>query len=202
MISISSRSFVFSALLIGLLPSTFAQPAAESPPTSKPEKRTPTTDEVTGAIADEITERFQGDRAKFLHFLREQGKTVRDYHRETASRLAQTSKASPQGVEAKDEQVHVRLIQLNRREAETDDQLVGRGNDVLAKLKAGEAFSELAKQLSDDVKRSKGGDWGWMKRSDFKKDFEEVAFGLRKGGVSQPIIKPEGCFILFVEDRR
>jgi peptidyl-prolyl cis-trans isomerase SurA len=52
------------------------------------------------------------------------------------------------------------------------------------------------------MKRSKGGDWGWMKRSDFKKEFSDPAFDLKKGEASAPILLPEGAFILFAEERK
>ena len=41
--------------------------------------------------------------------------------------------------------------------------------------------------------RAKGGDWGWQKRSDFKKEFSEPLFALKKGEVSDAIILPEGA---------
>jgi peptidyl-prolyl cis-trans isomerase SurA len=201
MIPVSPRFFAIAAMLIGLAPTALGQAAAENP-APRVEKPAPSASEVDGAIADEIATRFQSDRTKFLSFLREQGKTMREYRRETEARLSRAGAVSPTVAEAKDERVHLRLIQLNRREAETDDQLLARGKEVMAKIKAGEAFADVAKVQSDDLKRAHGGDWGWLKRTDFRTDFASVAFGLKKGEVSEPILKPEGCFLLFVEDRR
>ena len=60
----------------------------------------------------------------------------------------------------------------------------------------------MAKEYSKDARKSKGGDWGWMKRSDFKKEFSDPAFALKKGESSQAVLLPEGCFLLFAEDRK
>jgi peptidyl-prolyl cis-trans isomerase SurA len=73
---------------------------------------------------------------------------------------------------------------------------------VLARFKAGEKFEDLAKEFSKDMRRSKGGDWGWQKRSDFRKEFSEVAFDLKLNEASKPILLPEGAFILFAEERK
>ena len=65
-----------------------------------------------------------------------------------------------------------------------------------------EEIEDLAKEFSNDMKRSKGGDWGWMKRSDFKKEFSDPAFTLKKGEASNVILLPEGAFLLYAEDRK
>ena len=41
-----------------------------------------------------------------------------------------------------------------------------------------------------------------MRRSDFKTEFSEVAFNLKPGEASEPLLLPEGCFLLFVEERK
>jgi peptidyl-prolyl cis-trans isomerase SurA len=98
--------------------------------------------------------------------------------------------------------VHLRLIQLTRTDTETDATLTEKGNQILTRIKGGEKFEELAKEFSNDMKRAKGGDWGWMKRSDFKKEFSDPAFQLKKGETSNLILLPEGAFILYAEDRK
>jgi peptidyl-prolyl cis-trans isomerase SurA len=35
-----------------------------------------------------------------------------------------------------------------------------------------------------------------------RKEFSDVLFTLKKGEVSEPIVTPEGSFLLYVEDRR
>lgn len=188
----------------------------------KDEKRQIPMSYVENAIADELAERFEGDRSKFLAYLRSKGQTIRDYRREVEENIIfqymqgqqrkSQSIVSPVRIETyynenkdrfyREDEVHLRLIQLNRVEGETDETLTQKANLILARMKSGEKFEDLAKEYSNDMKRSKGGDWGKLKRSDFRKEFSEVAFNLKPGEASQPLLLPEGCFILFAEDRK
>jgi peptidyl-prolyl cis-trans isomerase SurA len=188
----------------------------------KDEKRNIPAHYVDNAIADEIAERFEGDRSKYLAFLKAKGQTQRDYRKEKEEDIifsymqGQQKKSqsviSPVRIETyygenkdrfyQEDAVHMRLIQLTRTEGETDQTLTEKSNLILARFKAGEKFEDLAKEFSNDLKRSKGGDWGWMKRSDFKKEFSDPAFELKKGEVSQQILLPEGAFLIYAEDRK
>jgi peptidyl-prolyl cis-trans isomerase SurA len=176
---------------------------------------------VDNAVADEIAQRFEGDRSKFLEHLRTRGKTLREYRGEVeeniiysymrgqqrnaqqAERDAKRAEKPTASAEPDAEpSVHVRLIQLNRADGETDATLKGRADQVMTRFKAGEKFADLATELSQDVRRTKGGDWGWQKRHDFKKEFSDIAFSLNKGEASAPILLREGAFILYLEDRK
>ena len=188
----------------------------------KDEKRHIPVSYVDNAIADELAERFEGDRSKFLAYLRAQGKTLRDYRRDIEENIIyqymqgqqrkSQSVVSPVRIETfytenkdrfyREDEVHLRLIQLTRNEGETDALLLEQANVILSRFKGGEKFEELAKEFSKDLKRSKGGDWGPLKRSDFRKEFSDVAFALKPGEASQPLLLPEGCFILYAESRK
>jgi peptidyl-prolyl cis-trans isomerase SurA len=188
----------------------------------KDEKRQIPVSYIDNAIADEIAERFEGDRSKFLAFLKAKGQTQRDYRREVEENIIfqymqgqqrkSQSVVSPVRIETyytenkdrfyREDEVHLRLIQLTRTDEETDATLMAKANTIIAELKGGKKFEDLAKEYSKDAKRSKGGDWGWLKRSDFREEFSKVAFNLGKGEASTPILLPEGCYILFAEDRR
>lgn len=188
----------------------------------KDEKRQIPYHYIDNAIADEIAERFEGDRSKFLAYLKAKGQTQRDYRREVEENIIfqymqgqqkkSQSVVSPVRIETfynenkdrfyQEDAVHLRLIQLTRTEDETDATLTEKANQILARFKAGEKFEDLAKEFSNDMKRSKGGDWGWMKRSDFKKEFSDPAFDLKPGDASQVILLPEGAFILYAEERK
>ena len=100
------------------------------------------------------------------------------------------------------DQVQLRLIQFTRTEGQSDANLLAKAQEVIGRLDRGEKFADLAKEYSQDSRRTRGGDWGWQKRSDLKKEFSEPLFVLEKGQVTPPIVQPEGCFLLFVEDRK
>lgn len=177
---------------------------------------------IDNRIADEQIERFDGDRSKFLAYLRARGITMRDYRKEIEEDIiysymrSQQKKSqsivSPVKIEQyynenkdrffQDDSVHLRLLQFARNDNQTDEQLKSQADEVFAKLKAGEKFEDLVKLFSQDSKRTKGGDYGWMKRNDLKKEFVDPLFNIKKGETTEAIMTPEGCFILFVEDRK
>lgn len=73
--------------------------------------------------------------------------------------------------------------------------------DVLAKLKAGEDFAALAKKYSTDPgSKDKGGELGFFSRGKMLPPFEEAAFSMKKGELSDPVQTQFGWHIIKVED--
>lgn len=177
---------------------------------------------IDNRIADIQAEQFDNDRSKFLAYLRSRSTTLQDYRREVEEDIIYSymrgqqrktqSLVSPVRIETfykenkdrfyQEDGVHLRLIQFNRSNGETDAQLVAKAEVVLNRLNAGEKFEDLAKEYSQDSRRAKGGDWGWQKRSDLKPAFSDPLFALKKGETTTPVLTPEGCFLLHVEDRK
>jgi foldase protein PrsA len=63
---------------------------------------------------------------------------------------------------------------------------------IVERLKKGESFTNLAKELSiDKASAKKGGDLGLFGRGMMVKPFEEAAFKLKKGEVTSEPIKTE-----------
>lgn len=74
---------------------------------------------------------------------------------------------------------------------------------VQKKLKAGDDFEELAKQYSEDPgSASRGGDLGFMARGGFVREFEEVAFSLEPGEISDIVKTQFGFHIIKLIERR
>lgn len=68
---------------------------------------------------------------------------------------------------------------------------------VLERLKKGESFTNLARELSvDRGSGKKGGDLGLFGRGVMVKPFEDVAFKLNKGEISQPVKTEFGYHII------
>lgn len=63
-------------------------------------------------------------------------------------------------------------------------------NAVLERLKKGEKFSKIAKDVSLCPSRKRGGDLGTFSRGKMVKEFENSAFALQKGQIS-PIVKTQ-----------
>ncbi|OMJ80102.1 hypothetical protein SteCoe_19698 [Stentor coeruleus] len=63
-------------------------------------------------------------------------------------------------------------------------------------------FGRAAEQFSECSTAKKGGDLGWFPRGKMIGAFQEVAFGLEPGTMSEPFRTSEGYHIVLVEGRR
>jgi len=75
-------------------------------------------------------------------------------------------------------------------------------NDVLAQLKAGGNFEELAKKLSTDGAAAKGGDLGWFSKGSMIPEFEKVAFAMKEGETSGIVKTKFGYHIIKLTGKR
>jgi len=67
-------------------------------------------------------------------------------------------------------------------------------------LRHGAKFADVAKQFSaDSASREQGGELGWFRRGVMVKEFEDVAFRLRPGDISDPVPTDFGYHIIQVE---
>jgi peptidyl-prolyl cis-trans isomerase SurA len=186
------------------------------------EKRRIPASYVDNAVDENIINEFEGDRSKFLAYLRARGLTLREYRREVeediiyqymrGQKRKSATVVSPVQVQTfydenkeeffQEDSVHLRLIQFSRKDGRTDSDLRTLANQVQARLDAGHEFADIAKDLSEDSRSSKGGDWGWLNRSGLKPEFSDPLFELAPGTATSPIMLPEGCYILYAEDRK
>lgn len=68
---------------------------------------------------------------------------------------------------------------------------------ILERLKKGESFANLARELSiDRGSAKKGGDLGLFGRGTMVRPFEEAAFKLSKGEISEPVKTEFGYHII------
>jgi peptidyl-prolyl cis-trans isomerase C len=72
---------------------------------------------------------------------------------------------------------------------------------ALKRVKAGEDFAKVAKELSKDP-GSEGGDLGWFTKDRMVPEFAEAAFKLEPGQVSEPVKSQFGWHIIKVEGKR
>ncbi|MFK4763406.1 SurA N-terminal domain-containing protein [Desulfobaculum sp. SPO524] len=73
---------------------------------------------------------------------------------------------------------------------------------VKAKLAKGAKFSDLAEEYSEGPSAVRGGDLGYFPRSSMVKPFEDVAFSLKPGQVSDPVRTQFGLHLIKVDDKR
>jgi peptidyl-prolyl cis-trans isomerase C len=74
--------------------------------------------------------------------------------------------------------------------------------DILAQLKGGASFEELAKAKSADTSASKGGDLGWFGKGNMVPAFEKAAFALKEGQLSGIIKSEFGFHIIKLTGKR
>lgn len=104
-----------------------------------------------------------------------------------------------------EEAVHARhiLIKVAPDASPEDDQKAkDRAKAVLAKAKTGEDFAKLAAQHSEDTTKDRGGDLGYFGRGRMVKAFDETAFSLKAGQISDLVRSQFGYHIIKVEDRK
>lgn len=71
-------------------------------------------------------------------------------------------------------------------------------DEILARLKAGGDFAQIAKTSSDGPTAAQGGDLGQYQRGALGKVLEDKAFALKSGEISDPILTRQGYLILKV----
>lgn len=169
-----------------------------------------------------LIEDFDRDRARFLEYLESIGKNVREFRSDLRERIIVSvmrsekrrseSQISPERIERfysenkihfyEEEAVRLRIIMLRPLADENEDLMRQNIERVQEELASGRAFADVARQFSQDGRRDRGGDWGWIKRSDLKDELSVVAFRLDVGSYSEPVPMGNQTFFLYVEDRR
>lgn len=90
--------------------------------------------------------------------------------------------------------------------AETADEITvesakAKIEDIAKRLESGESFESLAKEFSDDPgSKEQGGDVGWISPGLMAKAFEEAAYQLEAGKLSEPVRTPFGFHLLEVTE--
>src|SRR5271157_4546202 len=82
----------------------------------------------------------------------------------------------------------------------TPEEALAKAQDLEKRIKDGEDFAKLATAESDDAGSApKGGDLGFFRHGQMTPSFEEAAFKLAPGQVSDPVRSPFGYHIIKVE---
>ena len=91
------------------------------------------------------------------------------------------------------ESVKLRIISVK------DDK---KATDILAMIKKGDDFAEIASNFSEDSYRIRGGDAGYLHKGRMLPEIDEAAFKMKVGEVSDIIKAESNHFIIKVEDRK
>ena len=108
-------------------------------------------------------------------------KDLKEYYEKNASKFKQPESVKLRIISAKDEK---------------------KAQDILARIKAGEDFGDLAYKMSEDSYRVKSGDIGYMHKGRMLPEIEEAAFKLKVGEMSDLIKAENNWFIIKLEDKK
>ena len=95
---------------------------------------------------------------------------------------------------------HILFKTVGKTDAEVAE-IRKKAEDVLKQAKKGANFEDLAKKNSeDDASKAKGGDLGWIVEGQTVPEFQQVAFSLPKGSISDLVKTEYGFHIIKVMD--
>ncbi len=171
---------------------------------------------------DYLKREFNGDRAELLRFVKTQGQTIKQFRESQrkeiivnymkGSKRQAVAEISPKQIleyYEKNKQkwysaasVKIRMITLKNSASATLDDNRKIASEILAKIKAGEDFSDLARVYSKDESSAKGGEWGWYKKGQLNPLLDNPVFALKAGECTAPIEIGDMIFILKVDEKR
>ncbi len=116
---------------------------------------------------------------------------IEDYYERHSHEFAQ-----PEQVSAR----HI-LVQVDENAPETEQEAArNRIQQIATELEQGADFAELAQEHSECPTREDGGDLGTFSRGDMYPEFEDAAFELSPGEISQPVRSSAGWHLIKVQD--
>jgi peptidyl-prolyl cis-trans isomerase C len=105
---------------------------------------------------------------------------------------------TPEMVQAR----HILFRVVDNASEEEKQKSLKKAEEILDKIKSGEDFAQLASEFSEDtVTKTNGGDLGVFARGRMVKSFEDAAFALEQGEVSEIVETPFGYHIIKVDEK-
>ena len=173
-----------------------ATPDPDAEPTATPTE-TPTTEPVPTeeVTEDDFTLRYEEFVSGVALSADVSESTVRDYLDNTV-RMGLLRERVREELDLEFDETKI-LVHAAHILVETEEE----ADAVIERLDAGEVFEELAAELSSDSSAHRGGDLGWFGTGAMVPAFEEAAFALDVGEISDRVQSDFGWHIIKVYDR-
>ena len=84
----------------------------------------------------------------------------------------------------------------------SDAEGLAKAQELRKKIRAGADFDLIAREESDDGSKTAGGDLSFFRRGQMVPPFEQAAFALKVGEISEPVKTPYGYHLIQVEEKR
>ncbi|MFC4024527.1 peptidylprolyl isomerase [Oceanobacillus longus] len=159
------------------------------------------TDEQVDAEIEAAKEQF-GDQFEMV--LQQSGFADEEAYREVIYISLLQEAALTEDVEVTDEEIQERYDRMGT-EIDAQHILVAdeeTANEVKTKLDEGADFAELAAEYSTDPSAQDGGNLGYFTVGDMVPEFEEKAYSMEAGEISEPVASEFGFHIIKVNDKR
>jgi len=159
--------------------------------------------EVYGQTVSEMRDQVKEDMERKLLGERMQGKIMENVD-VTPSEVVEFYKSIPKdSLPYYNAEVELaELVMTPKVNGEERIKALEKINKILAQIRAGEDFAEMARKYSDDGSAKAGGDLDWTVRGNFVPEFEAAAFQLEKDQISDAIETEYGFHIIQLLDRR
>jgi peptidyl-prolyl cis-trans isomerase D len=98
---------------------------------------------------------------------------------------------------------HILIAVDGAKDARSDAAALAKAQQVLAEVKSGKDFGELARKYSaDPASAQQGGDLGWAERNAYVAPFSDALFAMQPGQVSDPVKTQYGYHIIRLDEIR
>ncbi|MEK9629011.1 MAG: peptidylprolyl isomerase [Nitrospinota bacterium] len=95
---------------------------------------------------------------------------------------------------------HILILLEKGSPAKVKKEKYKRCKEILAEIKSGKDFAEAAREYSEDISASSGGDVGFVEKGRMVPEFEKAVYSLKEGEVSDIVETEYGFHIIKVEE--
>ncbi|MFC2947946.1 peptidylprolyl isomerase [Virgibacillus sediminis] len=140
----------------------------------------------------------------FEMVLQQSGFSSEDEYRNVIYLSLLQEAAMTEGIEVSEEEIKQRYermqTEINAQHILVEDEETA--NEVKSKLEEGADFAKLAEEYSTDGSAQNGGDLGWFTAGDMVPEFEDAAYSMEEGEISDPVASDFGYHIIKVNEKR